>query len=167
MGKQLSPENLLIWAAFNKSLNSIPQDHNFKREEVGKQIPGFSEAMKTGFMIKLIKAGYLEKVRWSVYKRLKLIPEDLPYSDERGKIPVKKETVKDRDAEMKFIGKREGHELLEKLTKERVIDLVVGGEIKFEIKLVCSRVERNFQDQIISFSVDSVDVSIKNDDIKK
>lgn len=163
MSKDSNPEFL----AFNHFLNSIPQDKDFLRVEIGKRFPGFSEGMKSNFITRLINSGYLKQVKRATYKRLRLIPEEMPYSDDSEKrqdtfLDDEKSGHGKRDETEMFLGKRESDELLERLTKKSVIDLVVGGEIKFEIKLVCSRIERNYQDQIISFSVDSIDVSVKN-----
>ena len=45
-----------------------------------------------------------------------------------------------------------------------VLDLLVNNKITFKVELVCSNVERNFQDEITRFSIESINVSVANVD---
>lgn len=64
------------------------------------------------------------------------------------------------------LGKKEKSIILEKLTRQDILDLICGNDIKFEVTLKCTNVQRNFQGHIIGFSLMGVDVSVKDGEVK-
>ena len=45
-----------------------------------------------------------------------------------------------------------------------ILDLMCNNKITFQVRFKCSNVERNFQDEIIKFSIESIDVQVSHID---
>jgi hypothetical protein len=94
-----------------------------------------------------------------------------------GRKPKTDESLKARKAAKKDIKReidiespeqpdsRSLHDELSKLRVSKgILDLMCNNKITFQVKFTCSNVERNFQDEVVRFTIESIDVSVANID---
>ena len=109
------------------------------------------------------KSELVRRVEEGLYERI-----DKKSSDLGPKIPKKKKSEEKKDEGSKLpdpggdlvLGKRNERECLIKLTKSSLLNLFVNNEISFRVNLRCSRIEKNFQGEIVSFSLDAISICI-------
>lgn len=166
------PKPFVLFDEIKNFINSLPLGDIVTTKSVAGML-SINKVRTVTYLSIISKEGFIKRVKTSTYEIIKRIPESFklthkqPYNSLAGKVdPGEKkniENVEDDNEDKNIIGKRAVSSIITLLATNGMSKVICDKGLTFKVHIKGRCIEKNYQGDVLKFSLDCVEISVCDD----